>query len=136
MNTIEALRTCQLCRGLSDDELGAIAGIVSLKSYPKSSVLFLEGDPAEGMFSLVEGKVRIYKASEEGKEFTIHIINPGQLFAEAAIFGDQKYPANCIALKEKLSSIPSSAADKRRLQHSTVNEIMSDTRSTRNTSTR
>lgn len=105
MNTIEALRTCQLCRGLSDDELGAVAEIVSLKSCPKNSVLFLEGDSAEGMFSLVEGKVRIYKASEEGKEFTIHIINPGQLFAEAAIFGDQKYPANCMALKESIVAI-------------------------------
>jgi CRP/FNR family transcriptional regulator len=102
MDTVDALRNCQLCRELSDDELGAVAEIVSLKSYQKSGILFLEGDMSEGFFSLVEGKVRIYKASEEGKEFTIHIIGPGQLFAEAAIFGDQKYPANCMALKNSV----------------------------------
>jgi CRP/FNR family transcriptional regulator len=102
MDTIDALKTCQLCRELSDDELSAVAEIVTLKTYPKDGILFLEGDPSEGIFSLIEGKVRIYKATEEGKEFTIHIINPGQLFAEAAIFGKQEYPANCIALKDSV----------------------------------
>lgn len=65
-------------------------------------MLFLEGDPADGFFSLVEGKVRIYKASPEGREYTIHIISAGQLFAEAAIFQGSSYPANCIALEDSV----------------------------------
>ncbi len=102
MERIKTLKTCQLCRELSDDELRAVAEIVELKSYSKNSMLFFEGDPSKGIFSLIDGKVRIYKATEEGKEFTIHIINQGQLFAEAAIFGKQEYPANCMALKDSV----------------------------------
>ena len=33
-------------------------------------------------------------------EYTIHIIRPGQLFAEAAIFRGHHFPANCSALED------------------------------------
>jgi CRP/FNR family transcriptional regulator, dissimilatory nitrate respiration regulator len=46
----------------------------------------------------MRGSVRIYKASPEGREYTLHRIKPGQIFAEAAVFHGNKYPANCQAL--------------------------------------
>ncbi|MFH1892839.1 MAG: Crp/Fnr family transcriptional regulator [Candidatus Zixiibacteriota bacterium] len=102
MDIDNALRRCSLCAHLNESELAAIAEISSTRSVVRNGMLFLEGDPADGFFSLVEGKVRIYKASPEGREYTIHIISAGQLFAEAAIFQGSSYPANCIALEDSV----------------------------------
>jgi CRP-like cAMP-binding protein len=102
MDIREALLHSNLCAHFDERDLEAIAGISSVRRFARKEMLFLEGDPADGFFSLVEGKVRIYKSSHEGKEYTIHMISPGQLFAEAAIFQGKNYPANCAALEDSI----------------------------------
>jgi len=97
MKNIELLSRTNLCSGLDKNELQAVASIARFIDIPSGKTLFFEGDPAGGFFLLLSGRVRIYKASPDGKEYTIHIIKPGQLFAEAAIFKGDKYPANCVA---------------------------------------
>jgi CRP/FNR family transcriptional regulator len=96
----ELLRNCFLCRELNNSELDALVGIVTLKSMEKGQTLFWEGDTATGFYILLQGNIRIYKTSPEGKEFTIHQIRPGQMFAEAAIFSLGGYPANATALAD------------------------------------
>ncbi len=77
-----------------------LAEIVFIRTIDKGEILFFQGDPANGFYTLLSGLIRIYKSSPEGKEYTLHTIRPGQMFAEAAIFGGNKFPANCIALEE------------------------------------
>ena len=100
MNATDRLRTCSLCRELDETELAALADIASLRQLDKGEILFWEGDAAAGFYVLLTGSVRVYKASPEGKEYTIHQIRPGQIFAEAAIFSGGGYPANCSALAD------------------------------------
>jgi CRP/FNR family transcriptional regulator len=97
MNTIELLKTSYLCRQLEARDLNALADIVSVKKLARGEVLFLQGDEAKGFYILFSGGVRIYKLSPEGKEYTLHRIRPGDMFAEAAIFKGRTFPANCIA---------------------------------------
>jgi len=100
MTAVDRLQKCFLCRELDQAELQALADIVSIRRVEKGETLFWEGDPAAGFYILLTGSVRIYKTSPEGKEYTIHQIRPGQMFAEAAIFSGQRYPANCTALAD------------------------------------
>jgi len=100
MSNLRGLRICRFCHGLDDTELNKISSIVSYKKLQKNQILFLEGDPAHGFFVLLSGKVKIYKSSPDGKEYTLHIIQPGQIFAEAAIFKGDIFPADCIALDD------------------------------------
>lgn len=37
----------------------------------------MDGDRADGFYTLLKGRVRIYKSNLEGREVTIHIIKPG-----------------------------------------------------------
>ena len=101
-DSLQLLSQCIFCAGLDRSELQAIHGITAIKKIKKGEILFFEGDPATGFYILLTGKVRVYKASLEGKEFTIHQIMPGQLFAEAAIFRGEQYPANCAALEDSI----------------------------------
>lgn len=94
------LAQCYLCSGLKEDELSKISRIVSGRKLHKDEMLFFEGDSARGFYILLYGRVRVYKASPEGKEYTMHQIMPGQLFAEAAIFQGDKFPANAVAIED------------------------------------
>lgn len=96
------LRNCYLCKDLDERELSALSEIGSHSQLDKGRILFLEGDEAAGFYVLLSGKVRIYKASPDGKEYTLHMINPGQMFAEAAIFKGGTFPANCAAIEDSV----------------------------------
>lgn len=97
VDALGLLKRSYLCRDLDERELAALAQIASVRSAKKGEILFLEGDAAAGFFVLLSGAVRIYKASPEGKEYTLHHIQAGQMFAEAAMFRGETFPANCVA---------------------------------------
>ncbi len=97
MDTKQLLRNSYLCKELDAEELKALSRIVSLQSLRKGEILFLQGDEAAGFYILLTGNVRIYQVSAEGKEYTLHRIRPGEMFAEAAIFKGRTFPANCMA---------------------------------------
>lgn len=100
MDHLKQLRKCQLCAELADDELEALGAITSYHQLAKNEILFLQGDIATGFYVLLSGRVRVYKASADGREYTMHFIKPGQMFAEAAIFKGTEFPANCAALED------------------------------------
>ncbi len=102
MKVSEYIKNSSLFAGLNEQELGALAEVVVIKRLSKGQVIFLDGDTAAGFYALFEGKVRIYKSSPDGREYTIHIIIPGQLFAEVAIFEGKYFPASSIAIDDSV----------------------------------
>ena len=100
MPDIQTLKRCTLFAGLNDAETARLAEICTLRKAAAHQQLFTEGDPAAGFFVLMSGSVRIFRSSPDGQEYTLHRIRPGQLFAEAAIFGKGTYPASCEALDD------------------------------------
>ncbi len=107
MNYRQILKYSPLFGGLSDENLDALMEIARVKEHPRGELLFSEGEKAEGFFVVLDGKVKVYKLSPEGKERILHIIHPGGTFAEAAIFGDGLYPAYAEPLQSsKLIFLP------------------------------
>lgn len=79
---------------LNGFQLSALSRITAIKRYPKDVLIFSEGDPALGFYIVVEGKVKIYKLSVQGKEYIMHIADrPGETIAEVTVFSGEDYPA-------------------------------------------
>lgn len=107
MNYRQIMKHSPLFAGLSDDDLDALMGIVRIREHARGELLFSEGELADGFFVVLDGKVKVYKLSPEGKERILHVIQPGGTFAEAAIFGDGLYPAYAEPLQtSKLIFLP------------------------------
>jgi CRP/FNR family transcriptional regulator, dissimilatory nitrate respiration regulator len=105
--TYEMLRKSPLFANLPPEDLARIIGISSLRHYAKREAVFREGDRADGFFVAVSGSVKVFKISEDGKEQVLHILEPGQSFAEATIFEGGVFPANAEALgKSDLLFLP------------------------------
>jgi len=102
MDKAEILKKVPLFKGLDKDEFEALSRVVLVRNLSKKQMLFLEGEPASGFYILIEGRISIFKENAEGKQYTIHIISPGQFFAEAAIFDGDHFPANSLAIEESV----------------------------------
>lgn len=87
-----------LFNGLPADQLDAIRKIAVEKRFNKGQTIFSEGDKTTGFFVIVDGRVKIYKVSSEGKEQILHIFEAGQSFGEVTVFTGQQMPANAQAL--------------------------------------
>ena len=96
------VKSSTLFSGLDDKELQALTEVVAVKKVDKGQILFLDGDLATGFYLLFEGKIRVYKSNLDGKEYTIHIIKPGQIFAEVAIFEGKNFPASSMAIENSV----------------------------------
>jgi len=98
VNIVAILKNIPLFAGLNESDLGALQAIAKVRESQRGELLFSDGERAEGFFVVLEGKVKVYKLSAEGKERILHIVHPGGTFAEAAIFGNGLYPACAEAL--------------------------------------
>ena len=94
-----ALRNCQLFAGISIPELDAIANITAVKSVPKGSYLFHEGDPSLGFYIVQRGAINVHRVSATGKEQVIHVFRAGESFAEATLATDKGYPGDARAVE-------------------------------------
>jgi CRP/FNR family cyclic AMP-dependent transcriptional regulator len=56
-------------------------------AFPKNQTVFTQGDAAEAIFYIQEGKVRLTVVSESGKEATLGILSEGQFFGEGSLAG-------------------------------------------------
>jgi len=79
--------------GLPDDHIRQLLGIAMEKEFARQEVIFSEGDPAAGFYINIDGLVKIFKLSTEGKEQILHIFGPGEPFGEVPVFSGKTYPA-------------------------------------------
>ncbi len=100
LQAVDVLRNAPLFATLPDEDLRRVAALAVSRRFGKRETVFREGDRADGFFVVASGKVKIFKLSEEGKEQVLHVIEPGQTFAEAVIFEGGNYPAHAETLAD------------------------------------
>jgi CRP/FNR family transcriptional regulator len=99
-----------LFSGLADHYLAKIESLALTKTFARGEMIFSEGDEGDGFYVVVEGQVKIFKSSAEGKEKILHIFGPGEPFGEVPVFTGRAFPATAVALaKSKLLFFPKSA---------------------------
>jgi CRP-like cAMP-binding protein len=68
--------------------------------YKKGQILFHEGNPAFGAYCLSEGKVKLSKTNENGKETLLRIAGPGELVGFQNILANGLSDVTATALEE------------------------------------
>ena len=95
---IKLLESIPYFSGLSPTELEAIKQHVFEKSADRNELVVLEEEPAEAVYFVVSGAVKIFKTSAEGKEQILCILRPGESFNDVPIFDGGPNPASVIAM--------------------------------------
>lgn len=108
----EAARAARapLFAGLDADTVGMILENADTLDGLRGRTLFLEGDPADALHVLIEGRVHLLLTDESGEESVIDILEPTTSFMESAIFDLGRYPVSAWAApRSRLVRIPASA---------------------------
>ena len=52
----------------------------------RGEVVFREGDPGDSLYVIVSGKVKLARASGDGRESLMSVLGPGEMFGELSLF--------------------------------------------------
>jgi len=92
---------------LPEEELRLLTAHQSIHLYSKGEVIFREGAYPSGIFFIISGMAKKYKADKEGKEQIIYVANTGELMGYHAILEEERYPDSAAALEEsRIGFIP------------------------------
>ena len=88
------LKSLDLFQKFSVDELKDLALACSIRKYNPGEHAFHAGDPANFMFFLIHGTMKVYMLDNKGREIVLHYFNPVCLVGEYANFMQVPFPAN------------------------------------------
>jgi CRP/FNR family transcriptional regulator len=93
-------RSSSLLVGLCSDEVSNLENHKSCNYYKKNQSLFLEGSFPRGVFCINQGKIKVFKRGDEGKEQIIHIAKEGEMVGFRAMFSGDPYNVAAETLEE------------------------------------
>jgi len=85
MDDIELLQKTALFRGSSREELDLIVGLFQERQLQPNATIFAEKMPAEALYIVRSGSVRITIMAGEGEEMGLLLLGPGEFFGELAL---------------------------------------------------
>jgi CRP/FNR family transcriptional regulator len=97
MNAAEVLRQVPLFASLTIDQITAVAGWFHVEAFDQDAMIFLEGDPADRLWVVSAGQVKIVKHTSDGQENLLEVITPGEMFGGAGLLL-AAHPATAVAM--------------------------------------
>jgi CRP/FNR family transcriptional regulator len=88
---------------LSTQELDALVEDALRKKRIKGQALFMQGDPADEMFLIKGGRVKLTKVLEDGNELTLDIRKAGDFLGETMFSNEGEYPVSAYCLENTLT---------------------------------
>src|SRR5829696_5680942 len=82
---VRLLSTVDILEPLSEEELEELARRSPDTHLEEGEIFYTPHNPSERLFILMKGKVRIFRTSPDGREFTQAIVDAGTVFGEMAL---------------------------------------------------
>src|SRR5258705_1907052 len=77
-------------------------GGVTVSNYPRGQAVFAQGDPADCVFFIQEGKVKVAVVSQQGKEAVIAFLEAGDFIGEGCLTGRPRRISTARALLDSV----------------------------------
>ena len=113
VDKVAALKCAKLFEALDETTLHLLAGRAVERRFQKDEVLFVAGEEARGLYVIVEGAVRAFRVSPDGREQVIHVERAGATIAEVPVLDDGTYPSTAAAEEPTVTLF----IDKRDVRH-------------------
>jgi CRP-like cAMP-binding protein len=97
---VSVLKYIPLFSELSEKDLKEIIKLAVRQVYKKDNMILIEEEIGSTMFIILEGRVKISRISEEGREVILSILSEGDFFGEMSILDGQNRSANVVTLDD------------------------------------
>jgi CRP-like cAMP-binding protein len=95
----ELLRDVQLLADLPAADLRQLVEPAEVRKVARGAPLFAEGQPAEGLFVVRTGEIKLTKSGKDAREQILYLARPGRPIVEGVRFDGGVYPASAIAMR-------------------------------------
>lgn len=95
----DLIRRIPMFRRVSKEDRVHLAAMTGVRTYEKGDVIFSESDPADEFFTLVEGRVKVFKMTPGGRNVILELFGPGDPLGTVAVFEGRPYPASAVCLE-------------------------------------
>ena len=99
------MQGCRLFARVGAQGFQRLVTIARLCEFDKGEIIFREGQDCPGIYVVGSGLVRVFKTAANGKEHVLHMIGPGNTFAEVAAIGGFCCPASAEAVAPTTSAL-------------------------------
>lgn len=89
MDNLELLQKSILFKGGSREELDIASGLFQERQIKPNTTIFAEKMPAESLYIIKSGSVRISLMAGEGEEKSLLVLGPGEFFGELALLQEE-----------------------------------------------
>jgi len=101
-DVIDSLRAIPLFGRVSEVDLEELAQHLIERRFPKNATVVEEGLPGDYMYVIREGRAKVTKASEDGREKIMNFLEAGAFFGDMALLGDETRSASVKTLEESV----------------------------------
>ena len=113
-NATYFLQSLPFFSGLPESDLSALCQAAQVRDFDKGQTIFVRGDKAGSFYIVMNGWVKIYRDTHEGKEAVLSLFTRTDTFGEAVVFEGADYPYSAQAVeKTKVITIPAPALKER-----------------------
>lgn len=99
MEQLKILKKSNFFSSLSEATLKEISRLFVEETYQRDDYIFFEGDAPEWFYVVKEGKVKLVKHSDTGKDVILQVFAPGDMFGEVSLFDRKPYAASAQAME-------------------------------------
>ncbi|MFQ5329815.1 MAG: Crp/Fnr family transcriptional regulator [Thermodesulfobacteriota bacterium] len=94
------ISTNKIFSDLPEEDQNMMASMMTPRNIKKKGFVYSEGDRADTLYILKEGRIKITHLAEDGRELTIEIIEPGDIFGELTLAGEEERETSAEALAD------------------------------------
>jgi CRP-like cAMP-binding protein len=95
----DALRQSVLFRRLKPDDRQRVAAVATVRAFEKGATLFSEGDGSDLLYTVLTGRVKVFKTTPRGTDVILELFGPGESVGAVAVYEARPYPASALALE-------------------------------------
>ena len=100
------LRQVDVFQDASDADLQSILQNSNFRSIEEGAFFFFQGDPADYLYVLISGQVKLLQSNPNGKQVNIRTVQPWEMFAAlGAVRKEATYPASAQALQDSAALV-------------------------------
>jgi CRP/FNR family transcriptional regulator len=96
---VDSLRKSVMFRRLKPEDLQRLAAVATLRSFDKGATLFSEGDESDLLYTVMTGRVKVFKTTPRGTDVILELFGPGDPIGAVAVYESRPYPASAVALE-------------------------------------
>jgi pSer/pThr/pTyr-binding forkhead associated (FHA) protein len=99
---MEVISKVPLFASLDDDALARVSQLSRLAVFDRGRIIFRQGDRAESLYIILDGKAQVSTRDQHGKDLLIAILSDGQCFGETSFLTGAPQPATVQTVEETL----------------------------------